>query len=410
MKLYLFDDAVADGWAPFSLTRPIGELRFGALLLRERVESWVGRDADGHLVTRPWLASFEEPGAPPVREPGAPPPTSGRLLVSSRFVPAATTPAAGAEESDGPVILVADGRAVGCYLPPGVDNVDGAWLARPGGLPGATEREIAGRVLSAPWDIVRLGSERTARDLVDRGASMPQEHVLPDGVWRMGEEPLLVEEGVAIEPGVVLDLRHGPVGLGRNVQVRAGCRLEGPVWAGAGSRLLGGAISGLATGPASYFRGEVADVQAVGWVNKAHEGHLGHALLGRWINLGAGTTNSDLKNNYGSVRVGPPGREVDTGLLKLGCLLGDHVKTAIGTLLDTGTMLGAGANLFGPGRPPKWVPPFAWGFGEGAGLYRRESFLATAAVVMERRGIELTAGARRWLGAAWDAASSGGDA
>jgi UDP-N-acetylglucosamine diphosphorylase / glucose-1-phosphate thymidylyltransferase / UDP-N-acetylgalactosamine diphosphorylase / glucosamine-1-phosphate N-acetyltransferase / galactosamine-1-phosphate N-acetyltransferase len=413
MRLYLFDDAVADGWAPFSLTRPIGELRFGALLLRERIEAWTGLEAEGHLVGRRWLDAYEEPDAPAVLAPESPPPDAGRLLVSSRFVPDAAPALAIDALADAarPVVLLADGAVAGCFLPPGVEPVDGTWLAHPGPLQGAGEHEVAGLLLAAPWDLVRLGSERTARDVGARaGASGQDGRLLPDGVWRIGNEPLVMEPGVGIEPGVVLDLRYGPIGLGRDVQVRAGCRLQGPVWAGAGTRLLGGPISGLATGPASRFRGEVADTQAVGWINKAHEGHLGHALLGRWINLGAGTTNSDLKNNYGSVRVGPPGREVDTGLLKLGCLVGDHVKTAIGTMLDTGSVLGAGANLFGPGRPPRWVPPFAWGFGEGARRYRREAFLATAAVVMERRGTELTAGARRWLAAVWDAARDEGDA
>jgi UDP-N-acetylglucosamine diphosphorylase/glucosamine-1-phosphate N-acetyltransferase len=411
MKLYLFDEAVADGWAPFSLTRPIGELRFGALLLRERIEAWVGQEAEGHLVGRPWLASFEEPGAPAIRTPLSLPTEAGRLLVSSRFVPERRSGRTfeADERADRAVVLVAGGVAVGCYLPPGRDGVGADWLAEPGSLPGAAEREVEGRVLDAPWDLVRLGPERTALDVAAR-ASDREARVLPDGVWRIGDEPLVLEEGVEIEPGVVLDLRHGPIGLGRDVRVRAGCRLEGPVWAGAGSRLLGGPIAGLATGPASYLRGEVAEVQAVGWINKAHEGHLGHALLGRWINLGAGTTNSDLKNNYGGVRVGPPGHEVDTGLLKLGCLVGDHAKTAIGTMLDTGTIVGAGANLFGPGRPPRWVAPFTWGFGQDAGVYRREAFLATAAVVMDRRGIELTSGARRWLAGVWDEACGGGRA
>lgn len=408
MKLYVFDDATADGWAPFALSRPIGELRFGAWLLRERLEATLGLEAAGHL-TRPWLDAFEEPDAPPAVDPARLPGGEARLLMSSRFVPepsAASLPSL-LEDEGRPTLLVAEDALVGLYLPPGDENVDRAWLARPDSIPASAERKAEGRILEHPWDLVHLGSERTARDVADRAhLAGADERILPDGVWRMGNEPLLLEDGVRLEPGVVLDLRRGPVGLGRGAEVLAGCRLEGPVWAGPGSRLLGGPVSGLATGPASYLRGEVAEVQAVGWVNKAHEGHLGHAVLGRWINFGAGTTNSDLKNNYGSVRVGPPGREVDTDLLKLGCLVGDHVKTAIGTMLGTGAVLGAGANLFGAGRPSRWVPPFSWGFGEGAGRYRREAFLATAAVVMERRGIELTAGARQWLGATWDAAAA----
>ena len=130
----------------------------------------------------------------------------------------------------------------------------------------------------------------------------------------------------------------------------------------------------------------------LGFVNKAHDGHLGHALLGRWVNLGAFTTNSDLKNNYRPVRVWTPEGEKDTGLLKVGCFLGDHVKTGIGTVLNTGTIVGAGSNVFGGVMPPTVVPPFSWGAGSDLRDHRLDNFLATAAAAMSRRGQELTPG------------------
>ena len=412
MKLWMFDDGVADGWAPFALSRPVGELRFGALLLRERAERWSGLSAAGHL-TRPWLSAYEEPGAPPAADPADVPADEDRLLLDSRFVPGPEGGAArlaGLREAREPAVLLAGGRAAGCWLPAGAETPDRAWLAGPGELPGGREVEVGGRLLEGPWEIVALGMEALGRDLRRLApgtttAADPSD--LPDGVHLLGSEGLHLSPGVRIEPGVLLDARRGPIWLGRDVEVLAGCRLEGPLRAGAGSRLLGGPIGPLSAGPLSYLRGEVADVHVVGWSNKAHDGHLGHAVLGRWVNLGAGTTNSDLKNNYGSVRIGPPGRERDTGLLKMGCMLGDHVRTAIGMQLDTGTVVGAGANLFGSGRPPRWVPPFAWGFGEGAGRYRRDAFLTTAETVMGRRHVTATPGVRRWLGDVWDAAADG---
>lgn len=413
MKLYLFDDEVADGWAPFALTRPIGELRLGTLLLRERVERWAGLNAEGHL-TRPWLAAYEEPGAPPVVERGDLSSDEDRLLVLSRFAPMlrddglAARAVAAESRAGAPVLLLAEDQPVGCLLPAGAEVPDRGWLGRPGALPGAGERVVAGTVLEAPWDIVRLGVETTARDverLAPAAAPAREAGDLPAGVHLLGTGGLHLEAGVRLEPGVVLDTREGPIWLGRDVEVLAGCRLQGPLWAGARSRLLGGPIGPLAAGPLSYLRGEVAEVHTLGWTNKAHDGHLGHALVGRWVNLGAGTTNSDLKNNYGRVRVGPPGRERDTGLLKMGCMLGDHVRTAIGTQLDTGTIVGAGANLFGPGRPPRWIPPFAWGFGEGAGRYRLDAFLSTAETVLDRREETMTAGVRSWLSGVWEAAA-----
>ena len=207
-----------------------------------------------------------------------------------------------------------------------------------------------------------------------------------------------------MEPGVLIDTRDGPVSLGEGVEVRAGTRLEGPLRAGEGARLLGGSMSGLSAGPFSYLRGELEDVIAFGYCNKAHDGFIGHAVLGRWVNLGAMTTNSDLKNNYGTVRIGPPDAAVDTGLVKLGSLIGDHVKTGIGVLLNTGTVVGAGSNVFGAAIQDKWIPPFSWGEAGALGEYRREAFVETAAKVMPRRGIEVDSRTRRWLEAIWDEA------
>jgi hypothetical protein len=144
-------------------------------------------------------------------------------------------------------------------------------------------------------------------------------------------------------------------------------------------------------------RGEVADSVFVGYSNKAHDGHMGHALLGRWVNLGAGTINSDLKNTYSSVRLRLPDGEVDTGLMKCGSFLGDHVKTGIGTLLTTGAVIGAATNVFGGRMPPQYVPPFSWGEGDRLGEYRVDEFLATAEIAMRRRGVELTEGMRHVL-------------
>ena len=139
----------------------------------------------------------------------------------------------------------------------------------------------------------------------------------------------------------------------------------------------------------------------LGYVNKAHDGYIGHALVGRWVNLGALTTNSDLKNNYGTISVWTPDGDVDTGQIKVGCFLGDHVKTGIGTLLNTGTVVGSGSNIFGGAMPPVAVPPFSWGSGSNLTEYRLDKFLETAERVMARRDVALTPGVRAVLEAAW---------
>jgi hypothetical protein len=165
--------------------------------------------------------------------------------------------------------------------------------------------------------------------------------------------------------------------------------------------LLGGPIEAISAGPVCRLRGELADTVCLGYVNKQHDGHIGHAYLGRWVNLGAETTNSDLKNNYGSIRIRLPQGEVDTGEIKLGSLLGDHVKTGIGLLLNTGTVIGAGSSLYGAAMPPKFVPPFSWGTGEEVVEYRLEKFLEVAERAMQRRAVALSPAMREQLRRAW---------
>lgn len=398
MKLYVFDDGRADAWEPFALSRPVSELRFGSLLLRERLERLIGAPASALVVTRQWLADFQEPGAPGVMDPAELPESEDRLILCSRFVPDDRE----LELPDGRTVLRSGGQVVGCRLAAGTPNPRREWFSRPGELPSDGDLELAGRVLEEVWELVSGLPHRLLRDLEEAASRSAPARTLPRGVERVGDGPVHMGRDVRMEPGSVIDTREGPVRLGDGVEVLTGCRLEGPLHVGAGSRLLGGPLSCVAAGPFSYLRGEVEESVVVGHTNKAHAGFLGHSVAGRWVNLGALTTNSDLKNNYHPVRIGGPDGDRDTGVLKLGCFLGDHVKTAIGTLLNSGTVVGTGANVLGRQMPPKWVPPFSWGGRPGAPRYRREDFLDTALRVMERRDVEPGGAVRRWLSAVWD--------
>jgi UDP-N-acetylglucosamine diphosphorylase/glucosamine-1-phosphate N-acetyltransferase len=188
---------------------------------------------------------------------------------------------------------------------------------------------------------------------------------------------------------VVFDTRKGAIVLAEGVEVRSGTRLEGPLVAGPGTLLLGGQMRHSSFGPQCRVHGEVSTSVLIGFANKSHDGFLGHSVLGHWVNLGAGTITSNLKNTYGTIRLDLPGSRLETGRTNLGSLIADHAKTAIGTLLGTGTVIGAGANVFGPASVPKYVPAFAWGF-DGETL-DEEGFLRIAGRVMPRRGIDVTA-------------------
>ena len=214
---------------------------------------------------------------------------------------------------------------------------------------------------------------------------------LAPGARVLGRERILSGEGVRLEAGAVLDAGPGPIFLGEDVHILHNAVVVGPVSLGSHSLVKAGTkIEGpVAAGPHSKLGGEVEGSILQGYANKQHDGFLGHAYLGSWTNLGAGTNNSDLKNNYSTVRVWTPEGEVDTGSRFVGLFLGDHSKSAIGTQFNTGTVVGFSANVFGAGFPPKHVPSFSWG---GAGVltgYDLEKALAVARTVMRRRKVDL---------------------
>ena len=414
-RIVLVDDPIARRWEPFALTRPIGELRVGAWTIRERVEAALEGTCVGHL-TAAHLSAYDEPWAPPVLG-NLPRPSDGGLVVwQSRAVPSLGSRI---ELGDDPAWLTIGGVACGWYAPPGGPAVQPDWLQDPShGTAGDRQGvPVEGRLLRDVWEPISHLPDQLAEDVAFAANVARYDGAVPpsvldlragpaqlsDGVHVLGDGPLRLGDGVEIEPTAVLDLRAGGVVLEPGVRVRAGTRLAGPSWIGAGTHLLGGSFDTVAIGPRCRVRGEVEATVMLGYANKAHDGFIGHSVVGMWVNLGALTTTSDLKNNYSPVRVWTPEGERDTGEHKVGCFLGDHVKTAIGTLLPTGATVGAGASLFEGIRAPRDVPPFSWG--GGAAVTRLEPFLETAGTVMGRRGVELSANGRALLAAAWQRAT-----
>lgn len=343
---------------------------------------------------------------PPVTAYADAPVAGRRVFLTSRAViepiPEHTLPARGA--------LRVGEKLVGWVLPDGEVPPPEAMIGEggdPSPFPGqGPDVAIPGEVLEWPWKLMEGNGLRLSTDL-SAGDSTAGGSELPAHVALLGSGVLSVAEGVELEPHVVLDTRSGPIRLEPGVAVRAFTRLSGPAWVGPGSILLGGEIGGVTIGRGCRVRGEVTDSVLDDFVNKAHNGHLGHAVVGRWVNLGADTTNSDLKNSYGTVRVRLGEAEWDTGLLKVGSFLGDHVKTGIGTLLPTGAVVGAGSNVFGGGMAPAQVPAFTWLGPDGPWTYDLDRFLAVARRAMGRRGVELDDAAERVLKAAWREAREG---
>lgn len=404
MSLFLADDARARDWSPFAETRPVGELRFGALRLRERVERWSGLPCWGHRVGAlsgaPWPAGLDEPGVPPVLR-GEVPLESDIFLWLSRAAPSLDAPRPELPPDEVRVFAVG-GIVAGLWIPAGtVPDVRGRAPLGEAPAPEQETVDVPGWILEWPWNLVEANAEALSRDLAvlhpGEGADAPP------GTHRVGNAPVSLGAGVSVGPGVILDTRGGPIRLDDGVTVEGPARLSGPLHLGPGCRVLGGHLSRVSAGPGCRLRGEVDTTVILGFCNKAHDGYLGHALLGQWVNLGALTTNSDLKNDYGTVRVDLPAGTVDTGLIKVGTFLGDHVKTGIGTLLNTGSVVGAGSNVFGGGLAPKSIGPFSWAGNGSVTPYRWEKFLQVARIVAGRRDQPWTPGTETVLRRLWEA-------
>ncbi len=254
------------------------------------------------------------------------------------------------------------------------------------------------RVAAHVWDIMIANAELLQAQLGGAKQEFMGAGPLRDekrGLEMCGRESgatVFVGADVQIHPGVVFGNHKGPIYIGRGTEIQPQSYLEGPLFVGpdcvikAGTKLYGGS----SFGPVCRLGGEITRTVVQGYSNKQHEGFLGDAHLGQWVNLGAGTNNSNLKNNYASVKVEVGGKLLDTGHQHIGCFLGDHTKTAIGTILNTGTVVGIGCNLLDAGFPPRLVPSFRWGRAEHLIAVPLNRVLETARLALARRGKALS--------------------
>lgn len=274
-------------------------------------------------------------------------------------------------------------------------RVGGLWLGGLGDLLRAQEPLIA-------EDLGRLVEEAAGRADIpvsrDRNVAERAEIQGRSGIhgrsgagdgFAYAPERILLGSGCRIDAGAVLDAREGPIVLEEGCEVFPHTWLRGPLFAGKGTRFLGGKVgSSSSFGPNCRIRGEVEATVVLGFSNKAHDGFVGHSYVGEWVNLGALTTTSDLKNNYSPISLERDGRRENTGLTKVGVFLGDHVKTRIGCLLTCGTVVGLGSTLIGdPAVTSRWIDDFCWG--ENGDEYEINKFLQTAETVLGRRGVLL---------------------
>ncbi len=279
---------------------------------------------------------------------------------------------------------------------------EAAWLA---GLP---SHDLDAHLVRFPWDLVRWNGGQINADLDRRGlAGRIEGDVHPSAVLD-GRERIHVAAGAEVHAGAILLAHDGAIYIGPGAKVMAGAAVEGPVSLGDHSliKIQSKIYEGTSTGPYCKIGGEIEESIFQGYSSKQHDGFLGHACVGEWVNLGADTNNSDLKNNYSTVRLVIDGKEIDSGEQFMGAVIGDHTKTGINTMLNTGTVLGVGCNVYGADFPPKSVPSFCWGGAAGLVEHKLDKFFATAEKVMARRKRSLTEAHRVLLQAVFEATSA----
>jgi UDP-N-acetylglucosamine diphosphorylase/glucosamine-1-phosphate N-acetyltransferase len=254
---------------------------------------------------------------------------------------------------------------------------------------------ISVKLITYPWQLVNINGGEIASDFLLLKPKDVKDNIkgtVYDGAMLVNRDDIVILEGSKIKPGVVLDAEAGPIYIGKNVTILPNAVIEGPACIGNNSIIKAGAklYENSSIGPFCKVGGEIEASIIHSYSNKQHDGFLGHSYLGSWVNLGANTNNSDLKNNYSTIRMIVDGEEIDTGSMFNGAIIGDHSKTAIGTLLNTGTVIGVSSNIFGAGFPKKFVPSFIWGGIDKTVEFDLQKSIETAKRAMIRRGVEMT--------------------
>lgn len=393
MRLAIFEDDAAANFAPIALLRPVFELLCGHFSARERaveflpVSDWAAfvrseledvyrEDHPGcHVNNTDWLHA------------------GSTLLINGRWLADPATYASIQPDSVG----IVDGTVV--YLT--LDPMEAALLsgenwddALPQIARTRTRVNAPGKLARYPWDLIHHNPDQLRWDFVARDFGLSQADEQGQHVAILGHaHRVFIDPSASIDPFVVIDARRGPVSIDTGAMIQAFTRLEGPCHIGANSQLFRANVrEGTTIGPVCRVGGEIEGAILHGYVNKYHDGFLGHSYVCPWVNLGALTTNSDLKNDYSTVRVPLAGDSIESGEMKVGCFIGDHTKTAIGSLFNTGSSIGVMSLILPDGELlPKHVPSFSriW-HGELIDGLPLEKGLATARAAMERRNKHLT--------------------
>jgi len=388
-KLIIVEDNRYDNLYPLTYMRPAFELRCGATTLAEKIRHAAAAESVAYVV-RDWLRdAYTEKIDAPVNDmsqlEGEVLFVNGRLLVDGTCDLAAIGP----DE-----VLRADNTLIAARITADTlarakaETIEATFEAL---QPHVAVREVEATVIDYPWLLIYHNARMIASDF--ERLYTPGVHAdVPALSCVVGEENVYIAASAKIDPLVVIDASDGPVIIEDDVLIKPHTRVDGPAYIGPDCQLVGGKIrEGCSFGPVCRVGGEVECTIIQANSNKYHDGFLGHSYVCEWVNLGALTTNSDLKNDYSPVSVYYKGKLRDTGEQFLGSMIGDHTKTSIGIILNTGSVIGMMSNLIFSGNlMPKYVPSFCWMLNDrptkGLGLRR---MIETARASMARRKVEL---------------------
>lgn len=400
MKIYIFEDEAYKNFLPLTYFRPVYELRCGALSLKEKIENYFKHKVTG-LHTRTELTGLTKELYPKKDINNYP--TDYSLFINGRIIADTNFFKKIRYEKNVDQIFINGETIVATFLTPQtLESMKKYWLENPfplfqvSNLKNIQIHNIEARLANYPWDLITCNGDEVRNDFLLLAKEMKGKTILGKihkGVHLLNRQNIIMDRESEIQPGVVLDATNGPIIIGANVLIMANSVITGPVYIGDDSLIKVGAkiYGNTSIGESCKVGGEVDSSIIQSYSNKQHDGYLGHAYLGSWVNIGADTNNSDLKNNYSPIKVTINGKLINTGLIHFGTILGDHSKTGINMMFDTGTVVGVFCNLYGAGLPPRYIPSFTRG--SGAGPLKTNSFemsIDTAKIVMARRNVQLT--------------------
>ena len=387
MNLYVFEDQRFSDFFPISSTRAVFDIRFGQSTFLERIikifpehsVSLIVRDEFKELVSELHTNIAVNPDN--IEE---------GLWISSSVI---WTRESVELLSDKDTAFMKDDKLVAANL----SSSDAArWISNGGPLKSELEsvefKNIEVYQCNYLWDIIKFINQSISDDAselkpVDR-LDYPHTNLInPDKIFI---------NNAKVMPGALINAEKGPVIIDNNAVIYGQTYIEGPAFIGTDTVIKPlTKIVGSVIGKKCKIGGEVESSVIQGYSNKVHDGHLGDSFLGEWVNLGAGTSNSNLKNNYSSVKISLNENLIDTNSLHIGCFIGDHVKTAIGTLINTGTIIGAASMISTYGFPPVNLPPFSWYFNRKKERMDFDKFVSTAQKSKSRRNKNFTTAEKR---------------